>query len=164
VETYSKKADEIAVRSCGERDESFLFALFTSVRTGDFAALGWPPEQLEPLLRIQFAAQSQSYAAQHPRAVREIICAGEAPIGSIITDEDAEGVCLIDVALLPEHRGRGTGTALIRALQNRCARAGRPLRLHVAGNNPAIRLYERLGFITTGGTEVYRLMEWTPPG
>lgn len=52
----------------------------------------------------------------------------------------------LSIALLPTHRGKGIGTALLSALlvtaQTRC----RAVCLSVSLDNPAARLYQRLGF------------------
>jgi ribosomal protein S18 acetylase RimI-like enzyme len=152
----------IELRPCDSQDDGFLFALFMSVKEEDFAALNWSPAQLEPLLRMQFTAQSQSYAADYPRAAHELVCFNGQPVGRLITDNTAEAMLLVDIALTPEVRGRGIGAELIRGLQAQCAADRKPLRLHVANTNRAVRLYERLGFVVTGETEVRRLMEWRP--
>ena len=39
--------------------------------------------------------------------------------------------------------------------------AGKALTIHVEKNNPAMRLYRRLGFVPTGEHGVYDLMRWT---
>ena len=41
-----------------------------------------------------------------------------------------------------------------------CREAGARLKLQVLNTNPAGRLYERLGFITTGGDQIYTHMEF----
>ena len=46
-------------------------------------------------------------------------------------------------------RGRGIGTQLIKGLIEEAAKAGRAVTLGVVKTNPALRLYERLGFRTT---------------
>jgi len=50
-------------------------------------------------------------------------------------------------------RGRGVGSALIQTGVQRC---GGPVKLHVEYENPARRLYERLGF-----TSKYAEMRWS---
>ena len=42
------------------------------------------------------------------------------------------------------------------------ARDRKPVRIHVERHNPALRLYERLGFVRLGDNGVYYLMEWSP--
>jgi ribosomal protein S18 acetylase RimI-like enzyme len=59
----------------------------------------------------------------------------------------------LTVAVEPHARGRGVGTALLRALIDRAEAAGFPaLSLSVEEDNPAIRLYERLGFVPVAKT------------
>ena len=46
-------------------------------------------------------------------------------------------------------RGQGIGTELVKGLIEEAASAGRSVTLGVVKTNPALRLYERLGFRTT---------------
>jgi GNAT superfamily N-acetyltransferase len=64
-----------------------------------------------------------------------------------------EGTPEISIAVEPEQRGRGVGTALLRALCRRAKRDGlEALSLSVERENPALRLYERIGFVEVEGT------------
>jgi ribosomal protein S18 acetylase RimI-like enzyme len=68
-----------------------------------------------------------------------------------------------NIALLPEYCSRGIGTTLLRGLQSEAVAAGKPLRIHVEHFNPALRLYERLGFHPIADRGVYLFMEWQSP-
>ena len=57
-------------------------------------------------------------------------------------------------------RNRGIGTRLLRELQEEARSAGKPLRIHVERFNPALRLYERLGFRQTEDKGIYLFLEW----
>lgn len=59
-----------------------------------------------------------------------------------VDDETPE----LGMAVLPEHRGRGIGSALLRRLLESAAAAYRSVCLSVSADNPAVRLYERAGF------------------
>ena len=48
----------------------------------------------------------------------------------------------------------------MRALQAEAAASRLPLRIHVERFNPALRLYERLGFRQIEDRRVYLFMEW----
>ena len=61
-----------------------------------------------------------------------------------------------------QHRGRGAGTRLLAELLDEGARAGRRVSVHVEKHNPALRLYERLGFLPAADKGVYLLMEAKP--
>jgi GNAT superfamily N-acetyltransferase len=60
----------------------------------------------------------------------------------------------LSVGVVPASRGQGIGRALLEALIDRARERGHPgLSLSVEAENPAGRLYERLGFVRTGGTD-----------
>jgi len=69
---------------------------------------------------------------------------------------------LVDIALLPDARGMGIGAALIADLLTEAERAGKPVSLHVAKDNRARRLYERLGFEICEDTGMYFKMSCHP--
>ena len=68
----------------------------------------------------------------------------------------------MDIALLPRFRGRGIGSSLIGQVVREAESAGKPLRIHVEQFNPAMQLYDRLGFRPIGRHGVYILMERAP--
>ena len=53
----------------------------------------------------------------------------------------------LSMALLPNHRGSGIGTALLRRLLAEAARESEAVSLSVSESNPALRLYEQFGFV-----------------
>jgi predicted GNAT family acetyltransferase len=63
---------------------------------------------------------------------------------------------------LPAWRGRGIGTAILGALQAAGRAQGKAVSTFVEKNNPAMRLYRRLGFAEISDTGVYLEMEWRP--
>lgn len=86
-------------------------------------------------------------------------------VGRLYVDRWTREIRIMDIALLPEHRGAGIGTRLLRELQEEARAAGKALSIHVEKFNPALRLYERLGFRAREDKGVYLLMEVaaTPP-
>ena len=139
--------------------QEFLYRLYAGTRQQEFAGLGWPPAQLEVFLRMQFNHQQRWYETAYPEAEHRIIlCDGE-PIGRILVNRAPESLLLVDIALLPEHQNRGIGAKYLRELNEESDKSGLPVRLQVLKNNPAQRLYERLGFVKTGEDELYLQME-----
>jgi ribosomal protein S18 acetylase RimI-like enzyme len=53
------------------------------------------------------------------------------------------------ITIHPDHQNRGVGTAVITDLLNEADRRGVPTMLQVFDINPALHLYERLGFVET---------------
>ena len=69
---------------------------------------------------------------------------------------------LVDIALLPEHRGGGVGSAILHEILAEGKAAGKPVTIHVERFNPALRLYERLGFVPIEERGPYLLMQRAP--
>ena len=88
---------------------------------------------------------------------------GGEPFGRVYLYASADEFRLMDIALLPDWRGRGIGQELLRALMRVAAAQSRRITLHVEPNNPAQRLYARLGFELVEDRGVYHFLGWTPP-
>src|SRR5215813_693663 len=130
--------------------QDFVFQLYASTRMQEIAPFGWPPAQQEAFLRMQFNAQKGWYEQAYPTADHQVILVDGQPAGRIMVVPEPGGTHLVDIALLPEHRGRGIGAQLLGELIRKTTESGGSVRLQVLRNNPAIHLYERLGFVKTG--------------
>jgi ribosomal protein S18 acetylase RimI-like enzyme len=112
----------------------------------------------------QFNAQTVSYRNDFPRARFDIIELGGKPIGRIVVDRPGTMVYIVDQVVTPALRGRGIGTAIMRALMDEAQATGLPVRLKVApGEEPALRLYLRLGFVPIEKVPLYMELEWRGP-
>jgi ribosomal protein S18 acetylase RimI-like enzyme len=84
------------------------------------------------------------------------------PAGRLIVNQADDQILIIDIALLPEFRRTGIGSALVRGLLEQ-ADAGRlPVRCHVLHDSTARRFWERAGFTAQGSDGVYLAMERAP--
>lgn len=152
----------IAVRAEAPQDEAFLFELYASTRQEELDTWGWPPEMRNAFLTLQFKA-SQGYHQAFPDAEFQIVLLDGVNAGRLVINRTREEIRLVDLALLPEHRNAGVGTALLQRLFGEAAAARRPLRLEVLKTNRARRLYQRLGFVPSGETELHCELEWRAP-
>jgi ribosomal protein S18 acetylase RimI-like enzyme len=152
----------LAIEAVQADDTAFLYQLYCDTRADEIAAWGWTAAQVEPFLRMQFDAQRRGYALQMPDAEHRIVRVGGEDAGRIVVDRTGDEFLLVDVALLPQFRGTGIGTQLLRQLQAEAVSAGVPVRLHVEKSNRALRLYERLGFVAAADDGVYLEMTWRP--
>ncbi len=143
-------------------DGAFLLRLYASTRADEMAAAPWSEAQKQAFLAAQFDAQRRHYRATMPACRFDIIEHDGAPAGRLYLETGATRLHIVDVALMPQWRGRGTGTAILRALQSAAAEAGRGLAIFVEKFNPALRLYRRLGFTEIADHGVYLEMEWLP--
>lgn len=148
----------------GANDLDFLRELFASTRREEMAPSGWPQEQIEAFLLQQFEAQHSYYQEHFSSTDFDLILSSEKkPIGRLYLDERDDEFRIIDIALLPEARGKGTGSAILQSIIDRAFAVGKAVRIHVEQNNPAMRLYSRLGFKMVEEQGVYHLMELKPP-
>lgn len=150
------------LRPIAPDDEPFLRRLYAETRQSDLGPLSFlPPDQLAVLLDMQYRAREQAYRSSYPTATFDVILLAESAMGRLSVDRASEQILIVEIALLKAERGAGHGTYVIRALLDEAASSGRSVRLHVEHKNPAVRLYERLGFRVTGDHGVYAAMEWT---
>jgi ribosomal protein S18 acetylase RimI-like enzyme len=152
----------VPLRLAGPEDFDFLLRVYASTRTQELASVPWSVEQKAAFLRMQFEAQDKYYRENYSTAEFLVVLDGETPAGRLYVDRWPDEIRLMDIAVLPEHRGKGIGTRLLGDLQQEAREAGKPLRIHVERMNPALGLYERLGFQRVEDRGVYWLMEWQP--
>jgi len=153
----------ITLRLIGENDRDLLYRIYASTREQELAQVAWDEAQKAAFLRMQFDAQYRYYQANYPNAQFEVILLNGEPAGRLYVDRRPSEIRIVDIALLPEYRGQGIGSALLRELLAEGARAGLPVTIHVESFNPALRLYQRLGFRMAEDKGVYYFME-KPPG
>jgi GNAT superfamily N-acetyltransferase len=150
----------ISLRPITPKDDSFLAGLYASTRSDELAVTGWSDEEKALFCRRQFDAQSAHYRENYPGALLQVVEEDGVPVGRLYVARWDKEIRIMDIALLPEHRGRGIGTKLLRDLQDEAPGAGKWLTIHVERFNPALRLYERLGFRQIEDKGVYFLMRW----
>jgi ribosomal protein S18 acetylase RimI-like enzyme len=153
-------AEAITLRPVSLSDEPFLCEVYSSTRTEELAPVPWNDEQKKAFLRMQFEAQHRYYQEQYPAGAFDVILIEGEPAGRLYVNRGPDEFRIIDIAMLPAYRNRRIGTHLIGALQTEAALARKPLRIHVERFNPAMRLYERLGFEPIADRGVYLFLEW----
>lgn len=154
--------DSITFQPITPADAPFLYRVYASTRSDEMAAVPWSSAEKEVFLRSQFQAQHKFYTETFRHAEFNIILMGEERIGRLYTEARPDEIRIIDIALLPAYRRQGIGSVLLQMILERGETAVLPVRIHVEKNNPALRLYRRLGFTNIADKGVYLLMEWTP--
>jgi ribosomal protein S18 acetylase RimI-like enzyme len=132
-------------------------AFFFAVRRASFQAyvdalFGWDDGQQRDLAAREFAELPV-----------QIVTEAGTPVGYLCVVHHDEFDYLDEIALLPEARGRGIGATLVRHVMAQAAQRDVPVRLSVYVNNPARRLYERLGFRLVRIDNPRLTMEWANP-
>ena len=150
---------EPRLRPVADDDRGFLVGLYGSVREPELAHVPWDEGLKRAFVEQQFAAQDAHYREHYPGATLDVVEVDGEPAGRLYVHRGPSDIRIMDIALAPAFRGRGIGTRLLRALIAEAEESGRKLSIHVETNNPARRLYERLGFRPAGEHGVYLLME-----
>src|SRR5580704_4361364 len=159
---WARAADAgLTFRRITDADLPFLARLYASTRTEELAATGWSDQQKAAFLESQFRAQHAHYQQYYPKADWLVTMRAGEDIGRLYIERWPSQHCIIDIAWLPEHRGKGLGTAMLRDLMDEAASCGKAVSIHVEKFNPAMRLYRRLGFATEEDKGVYDLMRWS---
>jgi GNAT superfamily N-acetyltransferase len=153
----------IGLRAMTGGDEDFLFSVYASTRADEMNLVDWNDEQKDVFLHMQLDAQTQHYSTYYPNAEYKIIECNGRPAGRLTVENRGDHFLIMDIALLPEFRRLGIGTFLIEELKQEAVRLNLPLVLRVEFFNPALRLYDRLGFVKTRQVNtVYQEMVWMP--
>jgi ribosomal protein S18 acetylase RimI-like enzyme len=139
-------AGKVTIRPVQDSDDEFLLKVYGSTREQELAQVPWTAEQKQQFVRMQYEAQKNHYAAQHPHASHEIICLEGDAAGRLYLDRTGEKFHILDITLLPEHRNRGAGSFLLGQIMAEAKEAGKPVSIFVETYNPSLRLFQRLGF------------------
>jgi ribosomal protein S18 acetylase RimI-like enzyme len=147
------------LRPAQGEDRDWLFSVYASTRAEELGGVPWTPEQKAAFLRQQFEAQDQYYREQYPGAAFFVIEASGATAGRLYVARWPREIRIMDIALLPAHRGQGLGTAILKDLLAEGDATGKTVSIHVERQNPALGLYERLGFELAVDRGVYLFLE-----
>ncbi len=148
----------LTTRPATTDDEPFLRALFETAKP-ELQLIPLPPEQLRALIDMQWRAQRAGYATTSPGAADLVLELDGVPVGRLLLDRGTDAFTVVDLAVLPQHRGHGIASAAVTSVIEQADAQSLPVRLHVSNGSPAYRLYERLGFVPAGGTAMDVLME-----
>jgi len=156
-------ADKVTLRKYRDSDISFMQALYASTRESELAMTNFSQQEKINFIHQQFSAQTAHYTQHYCADAFNIIELEGKPIGRLFVDYWDNEIRIVDIALISEYRNTGLGTFLIQQLFEQARESKKAVTIHVEHNNPAKRLYERLGFkLKTKTNEIYLLMEWIP--
>ena len=152
----------ITLRPATDDDLPLLERVYASTRAEELAALPWDDAAKTAFVRQQFAAQHHHYRAYYTGTEFLVVLRDGAPVGRLYLARWPSEIRIMDVALLPEHRGAGIGARLLADVLAEGDAAGKRVSIHVERHNPALRLYARLGFRPSADRGVYLFLEREP--
>ncbi len=153
-----------SLRPVEDGDHERLLDLYRATHRVSHEALSHlPQDAVRALLAMQLHAQAASFRRRFPGAEFYVVCDQYGHVmGRLTVARDGADWHLLDMALLPEYRGYGWGTALIEWLQGKAAASNGSVQLIVARGGAARQLYRRTGFVVSGQRESEVVMHWRP--
>ncbi len=144
----------LQMRAVGPGDEPLLRRIYAGTRAAELSLTDWDADARERFVDMQFHAQRRHYDLHWPAARHQIICAESGgqwhDVGRLWVDCRPEALHVLDIALLPDWCGQGIGSCCLQGLFDEALRDGLDVSIQVELDNPARRLYDRLGFQPVG--------------
>lgn len=141
----------VQFRPACDADQPYLLALRQRTMDPHFHATGLPCAESDHWLRIQLRYD----------CAQLILLAGQ-PVGLLKLVKEGAIWDLIQLQLAPEVQGSGLGTRLLREILQQAREAQVAVQLNVFKHNPALRLYQRVGFVIhSEDTHSYEML-WRP--
>ena len=148
----------------GIEADDWFFRIYASSREQDEDVTRRHLDSQRTLLEHEFNSRQRSYPIDFPGVGFFLLYLHTFPAGRLYVQIAPRVVFIVDLVLLPAHRGSGHGTALLVELIAWAHLRGLPVRLHVEKRNTrAAALYERLGFRVIEELAQHRLMEHAVP-
>lgn len=154
--------DGLGIRPARPEDRGFIESLYRSTRD-DLRLINGEKEFVEELIGMQQQAQTQGYGDMFPNAMYFVVERLGERVGRIVVDFGPNEVRLVDIAFIPQARGRGYGSQVVKAMQSAAGHARAPLTLSVSRSNLRARqAYLSLGFRVERGDAMSEHMAWYP--
>lgn len=152
----------ITFREIREEDLPFLKKVYRSSREQELNLVPWGESEKAQFVNQQFQAQHQYYQKQFKSASYDVILIHGEKAGRLYLEEREVEFRIIDIVFLPEFRGKGWGTKVLKNIQKMAFEKSKGVGIHVEKNNPAMKWYLRLGFQSQEDKGVYQFMMWVP--
>lgn len=163
VPTQQRGLGRVSTRPSTDADSAFLLDLFVATAEEELADLGWCLGDQRTFVIMQAQTREWNLIRLHATLDRLTICVDNVPVGRLLISFADPVVHVVDVCVIPSHRGRAVGTRLISELLAEAAVAQMPVRVRVPKLARSLRFFERLGFGDPRDLGNDWLLTFTPP-
>jgi GNAT superfamily N-acetyltransferase len=153
-EVRQEKEPALTLRKAKTEDLDFLFKVSTDAMQPVADALGdrKPEEERRTAYEQKF----------NPEEINVIQSEG-LDVGRLRVVRSPESIYIGGIQILPEHQGKGIGTAIFKELIAESEKTGIPILLEVHDvNTNAMNFYKNLGFKEDGKTEKQTILKFIP--
>jgi ribosomal protein S18 acetylase RimI-like enzyme len=152
----------LGLRPSTASDRPFIESLYASTRN-DLRLIDGERDFVEAIVEMQYRAQTSGYGNQYPNAMYFVVEKLGERIGRVTIDFGPDSVHVVDIAFIPEARGKGYGTTVIAAIQQTAAQIKAPVLLSTLKSNLAAQqLYLKMGFQFHDSSEMHNRLIWYP--
>ena len=149
----------VTFKNIEDKDYLFIEKVYYSTREKELNLTNWPEEQKRRFAIMQLIAQLAEYKNKFKGATCQIIIYKKKPAGRLYLWESNKEVRILDISLLPEFQSKGIGRFILTAIIKSARQKSKIVTLHVAHDNPAKKLYERVGFRKISDNKTHEYME-----
>ena len=142
---YKRLKKDLRLQPIQLKDNPFLQSVYATTRQDVHNNL-WSAAQKHDFISQQFHLQHAHYHTYFQGANFDLILLRTIAIGRFYVFRNLAEIRIIDITLLPEYRNQQIGTYLLKNILEEGKKKRKVVTLHVEKANPALRLYERLGF------------------
>jgi GNAT superfamily N-acetyltransferase len=137
----------IHLRLMQPEDEVVFRHLYAEVRAPELRITPWSDVEKQIFCDGQYTAQDNHYRAHYADLEQWAVCHDSMVIGRMYLATFKGLLILMDITIAAVWRGQGIGSNLLTDVVRQADLAAREMHLHVEPDNPARRLYQRLGFV-----------------
>jgi ribosomal protein S18 acetylase RimI-like enzyme len=152
----------ISFKTISPSDQSFIEKLYRSTREKELSITNWPEDQKQRFCIMQSIAQEADYKKNYKDASYQLILYKNKAAGRLYLWETDKEIHIIDISLLPEFQGKGIGRQILTDIIQSAKEKNKIVALRVVPDNPAKKLYEKLGFNTISKEATRDYMECNP--
>ena len=138
---------DIHLRLMAPADEAVFRRLYAEVRAPEMRMTQWSDAEIQAFCDSQYAAQDKHYHAYYPDLEQWAVCHGSDVIGRLYLATFDGILILMDITISLAWRGQGIGSTIVADVVRQADLVPREMQLHVEPDNPARKLYLRLGFV-----------------
>lgn len=155
-------ARHLSLRAATIQDLPFMRRLYGLLRADEVSQMPWPESVRQQFLDSQFSLQHHHFVTHYAAAGFYVVKHDGNDVGRLYLLRQPSYFLIVDIALLPDSRHQGLGSALLAWVKALTAESGaQGIDLHVDQRNPdAQRLYTRQGFAVTKQNGPYIGMRW----
>lgn len=150
----------VTLRDATAEDQQFLLRVYATTRAAELELTPWTADQRHAFVQMQFEAQLRHYSSFYSASIQQVILSDREPVGRLYLNRTADEIQILDVTVLPDHRGRGIGSAVIEGVLEEARLKGWNARIYVDSGTPYVGFFERRGFCAMADDGVNTLMMW----